>query len=135
MSLFTHEADAARQEELYAFLLERGDQWTEAKLAVACVPGYPVKAYVKNFHNSHGRRMLTKDIEAINLSRRFDKIIISGSRGIKLATQDEYRRFVAAEYREIFAKLSRVRGIARKGSLDQQQDIEGEIREAFLEGV
>ena len=135
MSLHVSEADKARQEELYAFLLARGDRWTRMRDVPGMCSNYPLANPFRSFHNSRARRLLTRDIEAINLSGRYEKIIISGNRGIKLATQEEYRRFVLAEYKEVFSKLSRVRQIARKGSLDQQTDLEGEIREAFLGGV
>ena len=133
MSMYTPEEDRARQEELYKFLLGRGDKWTSMEQTTDTIRLYP--AYFRTtYHNSTARRLLTRDIETINLSGRYEKVIISGARGIKLATRDEFSRFVKAECREIFAKLKRVRQIIRKGSDDQQVDFEGEIREAFLGG-
>lgn len=122
---------SARREALYAFLSERGPLWTRTEHVVRVVRGYPGVPN-KSFHNSRARRVLTQDIEAINDSDQFDKIVISGNHGIKLATRGEFTKFIEAEYREIFTKLSRVRRIARKGGLDRQQDLEGGIREAFL---
>ncbi|MBQ9347888.1 MAG: hypothetical protein IJT94_11230 [Oscillibacter sp.] len=133
MSMYTPEEDRARQEELYKFLLGRGDKWTSMEQTTDTIRLYP--AYFRTtYHNSTARRLLTRDIETINLSGRYEKVIISGTKGIKLATRDEFSRFVKAECREIFAKLKRVRQIIRKGSDDQQVDFEGEIREAFLGG-
>lgn len=125
--------DTARQEDLYAFLAKRGPLWTRMEYAVRCVPGYP-RGYTTTFHDSTARRMLTADIEAINTSEDYPMIIISGNQGIKLASRGEFSRFIAAEYKEVFTKLSRVRKIARKGGMDLQTDLEGEVREAFEGG-
>lgn len=77
--------------------------------------------------------MLTADIEAVNNSDRYEKTIISGSRGIKLATEDEFESFIAAELAEIFKKLKRIRKLIKKGGKNRQIDIEGRIAEAFKE--
>ncbi len=120
-----------RQAELYGFLVKRGENWTPMQTAVNHLDQYP--AYGINFHNSGSRRLLTADIEEINASDQYEKIIISGNRGIKLANEKEYRKFLGSEYAEIFRKLKRVRKIARKAGSDQQISMEGKIREAFLE--
>lgn len=133
MKQFTPEDNTVRREALYRFLLSRGDQWTRMEQATDSVSLYP--AYFRTvYHNSAARRLLTSDIEAINASESFQKIIVSGSRGIKLATEEDFDKFLHAEFREIFRKLKRVRRIAKKGSRNQQLDLEGRIAEAFLKG-
>ena len=122
-----------RQANLYAFLMKKGDMWTRMIEASCCVDGYPI-GWTTSFHNSQARRLLTRDIEEINSSDKYEKIIISGNRGIKLANAKEYDRFISAEYAEIFRKLRRVRGICVKGGLNNQADLEGQIREAFMGG-
>ena len=129
---YTPEEDRARREALYSFLLARGDKWTRMQNTVNRIDFYP--AYGASFHNSGSRRLLTADIEAINSSDKFEKIIVSGSRGIKIANETDFEKFLTAEFGEVFRKLRRVRTIARKGSKDQQIDLEGQIREAFLGG-
>lgn len=127
----TPEENMDRRQTLYRFLLSRGDKWTSMEQTTDNIRLYP--AYFKTtYHNSVARRMLTADIEAINNSDHFDKIIVSGNRGIKLATEPEFERFLSAEFREVFKKLKRLRRIARKGSRDQQINLEGEIAAAFL---
>ena len=49
-----------------------------------------------------------------------------------LANEKEFSKFIKSELREIFKKLRRVRKIAKKGSHDQQINVEGKIAEAFL---
>lgn len=127
----THDENQERQEALYKFLQRRGDKWARMEQVTGCVHLYP--AFVGgNYHDSHARRLLTRDIEAINSNSRYRKIIISGSRGIKLATSSEFERFCRAELKEIFRKLKRVRRIISKGNHDQQTTLEGEIVDAFI---
>lgn len=131
--LFTPEENRARQEALYDFLLARGDKWTSMEQTTDSIPLYPT--YTRStYHNSTARRLLTRDIEAVNASEKFEKIIISGNKGIKLANENDFQKFLKTEFGEIFRKLKRVRLIASKGGKDQQIDLEGQIREAFLGG-
>jgi hypothetical protein len=131
MIKYTPEENKERQEALYRFLLSRGDHWTPSDMATSFVIQYP--AYFGNkYHSSNASRLLSSDIQAINGSGDYDCIIISGNRGIKLATEAEYERFVGAELKEIFDKLRRVRKIISKGRRDMQMDMEGRIAEAFL---
>ena len=123
-----------RQEALYAYLLQCGNQWISMKqIAMRLDDWYPDITWSR-FHDSTCRRWITKDIQEINESPDFEKIILSSSNGIKLADKAEFEYFIASEYAEIFRKLKRVRMLAKKGGLDRQCTIEGEIREAFLEG-
>ena len=121
-----------RQANLYEFLLKKGDMWTRMIEASCCVEGYPI-GWTSSFHNSQARRVLTRDIEEINASDKYEKIIISGNRGIKLANAEEFERFVRSEYAEIFRKLRRVRSISWKGALNLQGDLDGNIIESFIE--
>lgn len=130
---YTPEEDRERREALYSFLLARGDKWTSMEQTTDSIPMYPT--YTRStYHNSTARRLLTRDIEAVNSSDKFEKIIVSGKYGIKLANENDFQKFLKSEFGEIFRKLRRVRTIARKGSKDQQIDLEGQIREAFLGG-
>lgn len=122
-----------RQAELYRFLLSRRNDWTPMREVVLRSDLYPDIPF-RGFHNTHARRMLTADIAAINDSEEYPMIIISGSRGIKLADRAEYERFIKSELTEIFRKLRRIRKMARKAGLDGQAQLWGEIREAFMEG-
>lgn len=127
----TPEEDRERREALYSFLLARGDKWTSMEQTTDSIPMYPT--YTRStYHNSTARRLLTRDIESVNSADKFEKIIVSGKYGIKLANENDFQKFLKSEFKEIFAKLRRVRTIARKGSHDQQIDLEGQVREAFL---
>jgi hypothetical protein len=133
MIKYTTEENTARQEALYRFLLSRGNKWTSMERCTDTVKEYPAFFNVKSYHNSGARRLLTADIAAINASDDFEKIIISGSRGVKLATEEEFAKFLGAELREVFAKLSRIRKLSKKGSRNLQMDLECRITNCFLQ--
>ncbi len=126
-----------RQDELYAFLASRED-WTPMRDVAGNLRGiYGWGWGSGGFHNSGIRRMITDDIEKINQSDEYDMIIISGSRGIKLATRGEFARWATAEYAEIFRKLKRVRHLTDKAGLDGQLRLleEATFRDVFPEGT
>ena len=123
--------NAERQQELYNLLLARGDEWSSMEFLTDSIKLYPA-FFTTNYHNSRARRMLTADIEFINNSEKFEKIIVSTTRGVKLASEKDFEKFLSSELREVFAKLKRLRKLAKKGSRDQQQDLEGRIAETFL---
>ena len=127
------EQNAERQQELYNLLLARGDEWSSMEFLTDSIKLYPA-FFTTNYHNSRARRMLTADIEYINNSDKYEKIIVSTSRGVKLASEKDFEKFLSSELREVFAKLKRLRKLARKGSRDQQQDLEGRIAGVFLGG-
>ena len=131
MTRATHDENRARQEELYFYLQKRGNRWTRMEQVTDSIKLYPA-FFTGNYHNSRTRRLLTRDIEAINGSDHYSKIIVSGSRGIKLATSTEFEHFARSELREVFRKLKRVRRIISKGNHDQQTTLEGEIVDAFM---
>lgn len=125
------EQNAERQQELYNLLLARGDKWSSMEFLTDSIKLYPA-FFTTNYHNSRARRMLTADIEYINNSDKYEKIIVSTSRGVKLASEKDFEKFLSSELREVFAKLKRLRKLAKKGSRDQQQDLEGRIAETFF---
>ena len=109
-----------RQDELYAFLATRED-WTPMRDVAGNLREFYGWGWGSSgFHNSAIRRMITEDIEKINQSDEYDMIIISGTKGVKLATRGEFRRWVNSEYAEIFRKLKRVRRLVDKANADGQ---------------
>ena len=123
-----------RRNALYSFLL-RQEGWTSLfDTAYNIREHSPDYGWLSNFHNSHIRRMITADIEAINNDPQYQRIIISSRRGVKIADRDEFERWVRAEYAEIFSKLGRVRYLVKKAGLDGQYDLfEEEIHASFAE--
>ena len=93
-----------RRRELYSFLLSHADQWVPLEVIASRMRSlYPAFREV-NFHNSSARRHITADIQAINESHDFEKLVVHGSLGVKIATKEEAERYLHCAYCEIFKK-------------------------------
>ena len=89
----------------------------------------------KEYHNTTERLELSQTISKVNFSPEFEKIIISSSKGIKLANEEEFDRYIKSQYKSAIRKLARVYAMAKKGNRHGQLDFGGHTVEAFLEGV
>lgn len=128
-----------RQNALYEFLKSRGDRWTE-EFEI----GRELYEYYGNseaclspadYHNTTERKILSLDVAQINGSADFEKIIISCSNGIKIASENEFAAHIRRQYSAIFRKLRRVRTMEKKARLHNQIGIDGETVDAFLEKI
>lgn len=130
---------AERCRILYEYLIRKGDQWTETIDAAEDLCGYyPYTIWLlglesTDFHDSNVRMMITNDIRLINESGDFEKIIISGKRGIKIANEEEAERYIGNQYRAIFRRFKRLRVLAKKAEANGQININNETVKAFLE--
>lgn len=127
----------SRQWALYRYLSERGNQWTKQEEIATALPEWYCQIDSDNFHSTKARRIMSKDIMAINSSTVIQKIIISNTKyGIKLATEDEWKQAIKREYVSVFKKLKRIRHKEHKGYLDGQMRLvfrsERDVIEAFL---
>jgi hypothetical protein len=126
-----------RQIVLYEFLLDKGDEWTpQAEIARELYRDYGNAECClepKDYHNTTERQYITEDIRAINLDPHFEKIIISCSKGVKIANEEEFDRYIKAQYNATISKLSRIYKMAKKGNRNGQIDLGGHTVEAFLE--
>ena len=113
---------------LYSILLDRGNNWTNQEEICGI---YGVNGGV--FHNSAARRTLSQDIQDINEAPDYEKIIISGSRGIKIATAEEAEKFIGKMYSEVLSRLRRIRTIRKKADSDGQIALNKQTVKAFLE--
>lgn len=123
---------------LYGYLLARGDKWVQMEDAAIALSSYYLDPRMltedgHEFHDTNGRLLLTNDIRAINQSRSFSKIIITGRKGIKLATEKEAERYINNLYAAIFRRLKRARVIERKICLDGQTTMDGDFIKSFIE--
>ena len=127
----------ARQKALYNYLLSRNDEWTtQMEIAFALNEWYDVSTFggAMDFHNSQSRLQITADIREINENPEVEKVIISGSKGVKIANEEEFARFIKKQYGAVFRRLARVRSKERKGNRNGQIDFGGHIVESFLKG-
>jgi hypothetical protein len=132
-----------RQWALYNLLKNNPDRYmTQQEIAYTLRDLYGADCtfpWMENFHDSAARHMLTKDIRAINKSEVIQKIIISNSRGVKIANREEFAQYINSEFASIFRRLARTRQKARKAGLDGQMRIvlgnERDTIEAFADSV
>lgn len=133
----------ARQWELYNYLKERGDEWTMQYVVAAYVCQRSDGEYYgdwdnpSKFHDTHARHLMTDDIRAINASDVVQKIVISSSKGIKLASKEDFARYLKNQYAALWRKKKRIDKIAKKGLTDGQIRLifgaEREIIHAFTD--
>lgn len=124
---------------LYDYLLEKANNWTsQVQVARDLFEEFGNgEAFLepKSYHDSTERSMLSLTIQEININPNFEKIIISSSKGIKLANEEEFDRYISNQYKATIRKLSRIYKMAKKGNRDGQIDFGGHTVEAFLEGI
>ena len=130
----------ARQWAVYNLLKNNPDRYfTQIEIAYGLKEFYDTSFYNDQFHDSATRHMLTADIRAINQSEVIQKIIISNSKGVKIANQEEFAKYINAEFAAIFRKLARTRQKAKKAGLDGQMRIvlgsERDTIEAFADSI
>ena len=125
-----------RREALYNHLIGKGDVWTSMReIAQTLAAFYEPKQGEegKSFHQSYARRTLTKDIKAINLDTEKEKVIVTGSKGVKIATRDECIQHIARTYAANMRRLSYAKIIRTKAGLDGQYTLdERKIIETFI---
>lgn len=119
-----------RQLALYRYLLSRGDRWSGmTQILQAMGDHYPRS---RRDHDSFARRMLTKDIQALNEAPEVEKIVSHGNRGIKLLTEQEAGSYIRNRYSEAFSQLRRTRRIEAKVKASGQTDLWDHLVNAFI---
>jgi hypothetical protein len=125
------------QKKLYEFLLEQGEkytpQWEIARELYGEFGNGECCLEPKDYHNTSERLDLLRCKQSINDSADFEKIIISNSNGMKIATEEEAERYLANQYKALFRKLRRLRTMERKCNLHNQITVDGHTIDAFLE--
>lgn len=116
--------DFERRKALYDYLCKNPDRWhKQAAIADSLPMEYGI---AEGFFPFSGvRRTMTDDIKCINEDTAFQFIIISGTRGCKIANAAEAERFCRSEASEIFKKLRRLRSIERKLAINGQVHFNG----------
>lgn len=106
-----------RQKKLLEFLKKNDDEFLSQYEISRQLPHlYFYDGGTEEFHDSNARKWLTKDIRAINADNAVEAIILSSSRGVKIATREEFERGMRAEFAAIFRRLKRAYAKARKGA-------------------
>ena len=122
-----------RLDELYQMLMHRGDVWISLMEFYELMRCYPDWDGRGEFRNCAARRQISADIQAINADERYEKIIIHGNRGVKLATEEEARRYLGNQLGEALRHLNRVRAMQKKAGADGQMTVFGNEIISFIE--
>ena len=125
-----------RQRALYEYLSEVGDNWTSQVQVARDLYRYFGNAEcffrakaISRYNRAFGT--FTNNISD-NFSSEYEKIVISSSKGIKLANEEEFDRYIKGQYKSAIRKLARVYAMAKKGNRHNQMDFGGHTFEAFL---
>jgi hypothetical protein len=126
-----------RHRALYEYLLDKGDTWTSQSEVARDLYKYFGNGECffepDEYHDTLERHFLSKTIAEINEAFDYEKIIISSRKGIKLANEEEFERYIKNLYSSVFKKLRRVRIMEKKGNANGQIDFNGDTVEAFLD--
>ena len=129
----------SRQWALYRYLKENGNQWTTQFKIVSDMSGlynYEEDDFV-TFHDNPARHQLTNDIRAINESDYIHKPILSGAKGVKLANEQEWDKYISSNITATVNRLKRLKKLAKKADKNGQyrfkfSEYQKEVYEAFL---
>lgn len=106
---------------VYNYLKEQKDWVTQRDIAYALPEYFPsFDEFLQDFHNTNTRHYITNSIRALNNSDVIQKIILSGAKGIKIATQEEFEEHIGKEIMAAVRKLERAKKKAEKGNADGQ---------------
>ena len=126
---------------LYNYLKNNSDQWvTQKEIALALPSAYPCTVEdMQDFHNCHARHLMTADVRTLNESGLIQKIILSSAKGVKIASEEEFDRFIGRQINSAVRRLQRVKSLAEKGNRNGQCKItlgkyERDFIEAFVRG-
>lgn len=94
---------------------------------------YPFIPHKTSFNNSQARRRLTNDLLALKESQRIQITILSNSKGIKIATEDEAHDELLKEKISILKSLKRVNFQLSKLEKDGQSRLVFNSEKPFIE--
>lgn len=128
-----------RQIALYEYLLAKGDEYTsQAEIARDLFEYYgngECCLEPKDYHDSTERLVLLRDLQELRVNPEFEKLVISSSKGVKIANEAEFDRYIKAQYKATIRKLARIYKMAKKGNRDGQIDFGGHTVESFLQNL
>jgi hypothetical protein len=93
----------------------------------------PMPETAEGFHNTRFRRILSRDIDAMNRNPKYRFIIASAKDGVKIADKTDAMQMIDVLRKTALRKLAKASIMARKAGLDCQLAISGEEIKTFLE--
>lgn len=125
--------------KIYNYLKDHTDKWVPQEILAKDLfydEWYRTHYDGIPFHDTKVRKKLTNAIRNLNNSFVIQKIILSSSKGVKIAERDEIDKYIGRHINCVVARLNRLKLIAKKASRDGQYKItfgkyERQIIEAF----
>jgi hypothetical protein len=111
------------QWRLYNYLKENTDRWVTQQEMYQYLKGEYPNYDGNNFHDSPARIMITSDIQKINESDVIQKIILSSSKGVKIATADEYKDWSERKWKSIKQMIKRLAWKDHKARMNGQMKL------------
>ena len=125
-----------RQWHLYEFLKQPTD-WVKQEHISPLLPAYSVTEKDTPFHDTMARLNITNDIRAIKKSDVIQKIVISSSKGVKIATQHDFVIYFDHKLKALKKQMKLLYKQLKKAQLNNQTRIvynsERDFIEAFKE--
>jgi hypothetical protein len=113
-----------RQWKLYEFLKENDKEWiTQVEIVNRLGIYGKFNGDTRLFHDNGIRYDLTEDIRKINQSDIIQKIILSSSKGIKVANEEEYRVWSLRKWKSIKSMIKRLAWKDDKAKLNGQMKL------------
>ncbi len=110
-----------QQNALFDLLLNSKDGYiTQYQISQTLPMFYRFDGDKNDFHDSKARLRIMLDIRKINADPDVPALVISNSRGVKIADEDEARAGMRSEYASIFRRLKRAYEKERKVTKDGQ---------------
>ena len=128
----------SRQWTLYNLLKTKKDWVKQAKIQSDLPNDYPLIYEDKDmpFHDTSARQSITKDIRAIKNSDVIQKIILSKSSGIKIATAEEFDEYFERKSASLKRQFKLLYKQLKKAQMNEQTRItfgsERNYIEAFI---
>lgn len=131
--------------QIYNILKEQTDWISQKQLAFLLLSrnnmaDYETTHWLANqssaeFHNNNPiRKVITKSIRNLNQSDTIQKIILSGSKGVKIANEEEFDLYIERQMIAVKSKIGRISKIAKKGNRNGQCRITfGKYERDFIE--
>ena len=124
-----------RQWKLYNFLKEQ-DDWVKQERISSSLPDLYGTSGTP-FHDTIARINITNDIRAIKKSDVIQKIVISSTKGVKIATQDDFGIYFDHKLKALKKQIKLLYKQLKKAQLNNQTRIvfnsERDFIEAFKE--
>lgn len=126
-----------RQWRLYEAIKAQGDNYIkQRRVAEILKEDYP-EVEGKPFHDTMSRINMTDDIRAINNSGLIQKVIISDANGVKLVSENDYKRQITKVHKakaKYFREYKKLVKLDRDGQYKLPIGSSKTITEAFIEG-